>query len=79
MSDVYRGAVCTIAANAAWDASEGLFRPQRPMQCSPCLLAMFDDTPLYAVPCAQSESSIIKTDLMLSKWNSRGWCLQERE
>jgi len=79
MADIYRGATCTITANASWDASEGLFRPQFPFKSSPCLLTHVSGIPVYAVPRAHSEASTLQADLMLSKWNSRGWCLQESE
>ena len=80
MADVYTDAYCTIAALAAWDGSEGLFRPQNPLTSTPCLIGLSDgDSPLYAVPRPHSEEAIWQTDFMLSRWNQRGWCLQERK
>jgi hypothetical protein len=89
MADVYRGAICTFAATGAWDGSEGLFRPQNPLQCSPCLIGttrtMRNGTsthlgvPIYAILCTQTEERMRLVDLTLSKWNRRAWCLQERK
>jgi hypothetical protein len=80
MARIYQNAFCTIAASAAWDGSEGLFRPQDPYPSSPCLVGVErDEYPLYAVYRPQSDERTLQTDLTMSKWNSRGWVLQERQ
>lgn len=77
MAYIYSNAFCTIAAVDAADGTGGLFRPQNPRQSNPCLIGI-TEMPVYAVPHAQSNDTTLRSDLALSKWNSRGWCLQER-
>lgn len=84
MADVYLNTVCTIAAIAAWYGSEGLFRPQHQLNTSPCLLGFISKhtkvpAPVYAMPGHCYESTLQEAEIAMPKWNTRGWCLQERE
>lgn len=80
MGYIYRNAFCTIAAVDSKDGLGGLFRTQYPKKSSPCLIGLENGVdPIYAVPYPQSEATTFRTDLALSTWNSRGWCLQERK
>jgi hypothetical protein len=80
MASIYTNAFCTVAAVASVDGNGGLFRSQKPKESSPCLIGLKKDgDPIYAVPYPQSDDGVLRANIALSTWNSRGWCLQERE
>lgn len=83
MANVYSNAKYTFVAASAWDGSEGLFRPQDPRAASPCLIGFWysenESYPMYVVPQRQSEAAVFEVEVLLSRWNQRAWCFQERE
>lgn len=88
MREVYRNAKFTIAATAAWDSREGLFRNQHPLEKSPCLVTLRKATgwkrgestlqPFYAIPANTDISTTREVDISLTRWNRRAWCFQEK-
>jgi Heterokaryon incompatibility protein (HET) len=63
MGLIFENAVCTIAATWAGHAGEGLYRPD---------FSATDEAP------QESDSRNFHEDVTLSKWNRRGWVVQER-
>ena len=83
MRDIYGNSSLTIVASAAWNGKEGLFRSQDPLSNHPCVLGVrnnyFKDvTVTYAIPSQMDVEKTRRIELELCKWNTRGWCLQER-
>jgi hypothetical protein len=83
MADVYLHATCTIVALAAWGGSEGMFRPQTKLNISPCHVGFMRQgkslAPIYAIPDGRKDRLIREVEVNMSKWHTRGWCLQERK
>ena len=90
MRNIYEGAVLTIAAVAAKTRDEGLYftPPERPSVRIKCathekevghmrIARCFDPGPDFADD-VRWASSAIDTELGMSKWNTRGWVMQER-
>ena len=83
MRDIYGNSSLTIVASAAWNGKEGLFRPQDPLSNHPCVLGVRhnyskDVIVTYAIPSQMDVEKTRRIELELCKWNTRGWCLQER-
>ncbi|PMD12341.1 HET-domain-containing protein [Hyaloscypha hepaticicola] len=75
MGDVYKGALCNVAATASSDGEGGLFRPRDPRYLKPCLISTeFSDqsNSNYLL-----ESSLIPHDTFQPLFD-RGWVIQER-
>jgi hypothetical protein len=75
MGDVYKGALCNVAATASSDGEGGLFRPRDPRYLKPCLISTeFSD---QSNSNYWLESFLIPHDTFQPLFD-RGWVIQER-
>jgi hypothetical protein len=83
MCEVYRNAVCTIAAVKSSKASEGFLASHDPLEMAPCLLSVSKSScpskqsQVYARPQSTTAPLSWQMDVTMSRWNHRAWCFQE--
>lgn len=78
MSDIYAGAVCTIAATASSDSQGGCFR----MRLGQCVLLGSQKAYKYLMPDNPMRrvgiQKVFEQEVESSPWNKRAWTYQER-